>query len=83
MNLSDMKEGLRYIVTHDSKHKEFQVGDCIRLLENGDVMNSTAGGWMEAECLAEATEGMIIELDKEWVERQRLKLQQQLALLDG
>ena len=82
MNLSDMKEGLRYIVTHDSKNKEFQVGDRIRL-ENGDMLNITAGGFMEAKYLTEATEGMTVEVNKEWVERQRLKLQQQLAALES
>jgi hypothetical protein len=82
MNVSEMEVGKRYVVTHDSKHKEFRVGDQIQLLDTGDILNK-GWGWMEAEYLTEATVGMTIELDKEWVERRRLKLLEQLAALES
>lgn len=77
MNVKDMKVGSRYTVTHPSVNAEFQVGDRIRLLDNGDILLQ-GWGWMEAEHLTEATEGMEIEPDKEWAERRRANLQKQL-----
>lgn len=72
-----MKVGLRYIVTHDSLNKEFQVGDRIRLLNNSDILLQ-GWGWMEAEDVPKATEGMEVEPDTEWAERWQAKLQEQL-----
>lgn len=80
MNVKDMKVGLRYIVTHPSVNAEFQVGDRIRLLDNGDILLQ-GWGWMGAEHLTEATEGMKIEPDKEWAERRRLKLLEEYYFL--
>ena len=82
MNVSDMKVGKRYIVTQDSKNKEFKVGDQIQLLETGDIL-CQGWGWMEAEYLEEATKEMTVEVDKEWMERRRFQLQQQLQLLES
>lgn len=81
MKISDMKVGLRYVVTHDSVNKEFQVGDRIRLLDNGDILLQ-GWGWMEAEDLPKATEGMEVELDKEWARHKRIKLEQELTELN-
>lgn len=81
MAVSDMKVGLRYIVTQPSVNKEFQVGDRVRLLDSGDVLNRTAGGWMEAEHLSVATEGMQVELDKEWLQAQYYAVAQRLLEL--
>lgn len=81
MKLEDMQLGIRYIVTADSENQEFQVGDRIKLLENGDVLNITAGGWMEAANVPEATKGMEIVVDKEWLDKQRLYLLNKLQKL--
>lgn len=71
----NMQSGIRYIVAAASKNEEFQVGDRIKLLDNGDLLNITAGGWMEAVNLPEATEGMEIEVDQTWLNKQRQDLQ--------
>jgi hypothetical protein len=81
MNVNDMKLGVRYNVTHPSVNEEFQTGDRIRLLENGDILNITAGGWMEVEDVPLATEGMEIEIDQEWLQKQRQDIQNKLGLL--
>lgn len=82
MKIADMKVGQQYIVTCPSVNKEFQVGDRIRLLENGDILLQ-GWGWMEAEDLLKATEGMEVELDTDWAEQRRLKLLEQLELLEN
>lgn len=81
MTLSDMKVGLRYIVTQPSVNAEFQAGDRIRLLDNGDVLNLTLSGWMLAEHLEEGTRGMELELDKEWLQAQHYETAQRLLAL--
>jgi hypothetical protein len=76
-----MKVGLRYVVTHPSVNEEFQVGDRIRLLEDGDILNITVGGWMEVEDVPLATEGMKIKVNQEWLQKQRQDIQNKLEQL--
>lgn len=77
----NMRVGLRYIVTHSSKHKEFQVGDRIKLCADGGIDNMNARGWMYAKDVPAATRGMLVAVDTEWVVRQREKLAAQMAAL--
>lgn len=79
--LLGMVVGTRYVVTKASKNGEFQVGDHIELCEDGDVLNREAHGWMPAEDLAEATQGMELGIDVTWAASQRAKLERQLASL--
>jgi hypothetical protein len=58
INASQMLVGVYYIVTKQSIRGEFQVGDRIRLFEDGTIGNTQAGGWMEEEDIPAATEGM-------------------------
>jgi len=67
----NMRTGIYYIVTNASKHGEFLVGDRIRLLENGDILNLDARGWMLSENIAEATEGMKIMKTGDGKEKER------------
>ena len=78
----EMKVGVRYIVTHDSKNKEFQVGDRVMLYEDGDIGNVTAAGWMPAEWVKEATEGMEVEVDPQWVAAKKEKAEKELKDLE-
>lgn len=48
MLLSEMQEGVHYVVTKGSKDKTFQKGDKLYLV-GGDIMNSNAVGWMSSE----------------------------------
>lgn len=82
MNVSDMKVGLRYIVTQPSVNEEFRIGDRIRLLEDGDILLQ-GWGWINAEGVPAATAGMEVELDKEWFERRRVGLLEQLEVLES
>lgn len=61
----------RYVVTRESVNGEFQVGDHIRLLDNGDLENAEAHGWMPREDVPAATEGMQVREDSEWYDRRR------------
>lgn len=74
-----MIQGPRYRVTKRSKHGEFQVGDLVRLLDDGCVSNVKACGWIEAEDVPAATKGWEIELDREWLAKRRADLEAQLA----
>lgn len=70
-----MKLGVRYRVTRASKHCEFQVGDHVWLVEDGAIMCPEARGWMKAENVPAATEGMEVEVDAEWLARKRAELE--------
>lgn len=74
MNAQDMRVGVRYKVTHDSKNKEFQCGDIVWKESDGSIMNRKARGWMPAEHVAAATEEWAIEVDTEWLESMREKI---------
>jgi hypothetical protein len=78
--------GYRYIVTKASKNREFQVGDKIKLCDDGSILNLKVAGLMPAEDVAEATFGMTVKLDLQWYKDQRQKLIAKLATmpkLDG
>ena len=58
-----MRFGVRYVVTRDSKNREFQTGDKVRMEPDGAIMCPAAHGWMAPEDVIEATEGWAIEPD--------------------
>jgi len=78
-----MRVGMRYVVTHASKNREFQVGDRVRLMENGDILNTAAQGWMPAEDVPSATRGMVVAPDADWAKAMRADLERRLAELEG
>jgi len=47
--ISEMKEGLPYVVIKGSPCGTLQSGDNVRLAENGDLMCIQAGGWIPYE----------------------------------
>ena len=58
----DMIENVRYVVTRNSKHKEFQAGDIIRLMPDGSISNDKFPGWMPKEHTEKATKGMEVRI---------------------
>jgi hypothetical protein len=77
-----LQPGVRYIVTRDSKNKEFQRGDHIWLDErDGSILCREVFGWVPAEYVADATEGMEVAVDTDWIAKQRERLERQLAAL--
>ena len=82
MRPSEMKLGVRYIVTKPSKNYEFQVGDHLWIYADGAISCSEAGGFMPKEDVAEATEGMLVAVDAAWQAIRREKLQAQIDALD-
>jgi hypothetical protein len=73
-----MRVGPRYVVTRPSVDGEFLVGDRIRLLANGDVLNCDAGGWMSADDVPSAMRGVRVAIDVAWVATVRETLESQL-----
>lgn len=62
-DLAGMRFGVRYVVTRDSKNREFQTGDRVWMERDGSIMCPAAHGWMPPEDVIEATEGWAIEPD--------------------
>ena len=79
--LVGMRPGTRYVVTVGSAEGEFEPGDRVELLPDGTILNHTAGGWMAAEDVADATVGMRVELDSQWLAARRADLERKLSEL--
>ncbi len=71
-----MKIGKRYIVTKGND--TFETGDRISLNTDGSINCYKEWGWLDAEDVEEALVGMECELDTEWIEARKKKLQQLL-----
>ena len=78
-----MEIGKRYIVTKASADGTFEVGDHINMSECGDINCREAQGWIDACDVPASTKGMEVEIDQEWIEMRRKKLQEELAALDA
>lgn len=78
-----MTPGIWYTVTKPSHHREFQIGDSIRLESDGTISCPAAGGWMAAEDVASATAGMAVEIDAAKRAEQIKKLRAELAALES
>lgn len=84
VRLSDqlgMRFGVRYVVTRDSKNREFQTGDRVWMEPDGSIMCPAAQGWMPPEDVIEATEGWSIEPDANWAAAMRADLERKMAAL--
>lgn len=74
--------GKKYIVTRASDDGTFEVGDHVSINPDGSISCREAHGWIDACDVAEAAAGIAVEIDKEWVERQKARLYKKLAELD-
>lgn len=63
MNLLDMRKGIFYKVVkgNDTCH----VGDRVHFLDDGDLFNEQAKGWIKKGDISLAADGVEVELDKE------------------
>lgn len=73
----------RAIVTKESDDGTFEVGDHIIFYENGDIGCIEGQGWISAENVPSATAGMEYRPDSEWLEKQKQKLKDALAMLEN
>jgi hypothetical protein len=78
-----MTPGIWYTVTKPSKRREFQIGDRIRLEDDGTISCPAAGGWMAAEDVAAATSGMDVAVDADRRAEKITKLRAELAALEA
>lgn len=69
-----MQVGKRYIVTRRSLAGEFAPGDHVWPCADGGLMCHEAGGWMAAEDVPSATEGMAVVLDAQWAAKRLERL---------
>ncbi len=78
-----MVAGKQYIVTKASDDGTFEVGDHVSICASGRAINCReAQGWVEECDVDEATKGMAVEIDREWIEQRKAKLLEELAKLD-
>ena len=77
-----MDIGKRYIVIKPSDDGTFEVGDHIYMTSDGSISCIEAHGWIDACDVPEATRGMVIEIDAEWVKLQKKKLLDALSNID-
>ena len=72
-----------YLVTKASKDGTFEVGDRIKLLDDGAILCQQAQGWIDAEYVPQATEGMEVEPDERWIEQRRQLLEKMIKELNN
>ena len=82
-NATEMEVGKPYRVTKASDDGTFELGDHISLCADGTINCTEAGGWIERCDVAEATKGMTVELDKDWIEARKRRLIEELNALAG
>ena len=78
-----MEVGKRYVVTKPSDDGTFEIGDHISMNADGSINNREAQGWIDSSDVDEATKGMEVEIDKQWVEQRKKKLLEELASLNA
>lgn len=76
-----MKTGIRYIATKGSKDQAFQAGDHIILNNDGSISCIEAQGWIVADEVEGAIDGMEFEIDKECIEKRKEYLLNELQAL--
>lgn len=76
-----MKAALWYVVVRKSVNGEFVAGDRIMMRSDGSIVCRDTPGWMRSEDVPEATRGMEIKLDLDWIKKRRAKLASELASL--
>ena len=78
-----MEVGKRYVVTKPSDDGTFEIGDHISMNADGSIIDREAQGWIDSCDVDEATKGMEVEIDKQWVEQRKKKLLEELASLNA
>ena len=76
-----MDVGKRYVVTRGSDDGTFEIGDHVLLDGDGALNCVEAMGWIDSEDVPDATAGMEVIIDKEWIELRKRALQKELNSL--
>ena len=71
----------RHIITKSSTDGTFEKGDHIVFNDDGSISCIEAMGWIAAEDVKFATEGMKSEPDDEWVKKKKARLIAELSAL--
>lgn len=77
-----MAVGKRYIVTKASDDGTFEIGDHVSTNAEGSINCREAQGWIDACNVVEASAGMVVEIDQEWIVQRKAKLREELAALE-
>ena len=80
--IEKMEIGKRYVVTKPSDDGTFELGDHIHQYENGDIGCREGMGWIDAFDVSEATKGMEVKIDPDWIERRKKQLMAELDALN-
>lgn len=63
INGKNMKVGIRYVVTKESHDETFQIGEHVRLNNDGTISCFEEQAWVEAEHVSDAIVGMEVAVD--------------------
>lgn len=74
MKASEMKVGMRYVVTNESDDGTFCLGEHIHKYDDGNIGCKEAQGWVSAKDAPLAAEGCEVEIDQEYIARLEAKL---------
>lgn len=81
MTFAEMKTGVPYIVTRESDDGSFQIGEKIRRLATGEVVNDQTW-WPSKHNPSRAVIGMECEVDRHRIQQRKEKLLRRLAELE-
>lgn len=81
MEASEMKPGIRYVVTGGSTDGTIVAGDHVWLDDDGALICREAGGWIAPKDVESATTGAEVEIDFGWLDQRAAKLDSELSLL--
>ena len=76
----ELQVGIWYVVTKGSNCGTFEPGDKIKLLDDGSILCDHQG-WIDAEDVPGATEGMEVQVDTQSLAKRREELERELRAL--
>ena len=80
---NELKTGLRYIVTRGSDDGTLREGDRVVLEYDGALVCIEAEGFLPHEDVEDALKGAVLEIDKEWLEKEKQKAMDLLTKLEA
>ena len=80
---NELKKGVRYIVTRGSDDGTLLDGDRIQMDIDGALLCAEANGFIPHEDVEEALKGAVLEIDKEWLEKEKQKARDLLTKLEA
>ena len=80
---NELKKGLCYIVTKGSDDRTLREGDRIQMDIDGALWCGEEGGFIPPEDVEEALQGAVLEIDKNWLEKEKQKARDLLTKLEA